>query len=137
MEGSARDALNVPSILLIITGAITVLLGLMGLVSPSGGNLASMMNGGDPNVARQMEQFKPMMDAAQRFGPISSIIGIGLGAFVIYGALQMRQAKGFGLSMGAAIAAMIPCFGCYCLGIPVGVWALVVMNKPEVKAQFT
>ena len=26
---------------------------------------------------------------------------------------------------------------CCLLGVPFGIWALVVLNKPEVKAQFT
>jgi hypothetical protein len=39
--------------------------------------------------------------------------------------------------MAASIIAIIPCFGpCCCLGIPVGIWALVVINKPEVKSAF-
>ena len=135
-SGNAKDAVNVPSILLIITGALNVLLSLMGLVSPRQ-DLSAMMGNGDPNVARQMEQFKPIMDAAQRVGPVTSLIGIAVGAFVIYGALQMRSLKGYGLAMGSAIVALIPCFGCYCVGIPVGIWALVVLSKADVKASFT
>ena len=36
----------------------------------------------------------------------------------------------------AAIIAMIPCHGCCILGLPFGIWALVVLSAPEVKAAF-
>jgi hypothetical protein len=42
----------------------------------------------------------------------------------------------FGLVMAAVIVAMLPCQCCCLLGLPFGIWALVVLNKPEVKSQF-
>lgn len=37
----------------------------------------------------------------------------------------------------AAILAMIPCVSpCCLLGLPLGIWALIVLLKPEVKAAF-
>jgi hypothetical protein len=37
-----------------------------------------------------------------------------------------------------SIVAMVPCLGpCCIVGIPIGIWALVVLMKPEVKAAFT
>jgi hypothetical protein len=43
------------------------------------------------------------------------------------------------VSFIASILAMIPCFtSCCCLvGLPIGIYALVVLNKPEVKSAFT
>jgi hypothetical protein len=39
--------------------------------------------------------------------------------------------------MTAAILALVPCTSPCCLaGIPAGIWALVVLAKPEVKAGF-
>jgi hypothetical protein len=49
----------------------------------------------------------------------------------------MQQLTSHGLAMAAAIIAMIPCFSpCCVLGLPFGIWALVVLSKPEVKSQF-
>lgn len=56
---------------------------------------------------------------------------------MLYGGLQMRQMKNHGVAMAAAIAACIPCFSCCCLPLPVGIWALVVLTKPEVKQAFS
>jgi predicted Zn finger-like uncharacterized protein len=36
----------------------------------------------------------------------------------------------------ACILAMIPCVNCCILGLPFGIWGLVVLNKPEVKDAF-
>jgi ABC-type proline/glycine betaine transport system permease subunit len=50
----------------------------------------------------------------------------------------MRQLKGRGLAIAGAILAMIPLFTCCCcvIGLPVGIWALVVLMNAEVKAAF-
>jgi hypothetical protein len=52
----------------------------------------------------------------------------------------MRNLKGWGMAMTAAVLSVIPlCFNsCCCLiAMPAGIWALVVLNKPEVKSSFT
>ena len=66
-----------------------------------------------------------------------TLFQIGCSAFVFYGALQMRAVRNYGICMAAAIAACIPCLSPCCLfGIPFGIWALVQLNKPEVRAGF-
>jgi hypothetical protein len=50
----------------------------------------------------------------------------------------MQKLSNHGLAMAAAIVAMIPCFSpCCLLGLPFGIWALVMLNKPEVRSQFS
>lgn len=70
-------------------------------------------------------------------GIIRSVIGILCCIVVFSGALQMRKLRSYGLAMVASIIALVPCFSPCCLiGIPIGIWALVVLNKPEVKPYF-
>jgi len=39
--------------------------------------------------------------------------------------------------VAASIIAMIPCVSpCCCLGLPFGIWALVVLARPAVKSAF-
>ena len=39
--------------------------------------------------------------------------------------------------MVAAVVALLPCVSPCCLvGLPIGIWALTTMNKPEVKDAF-
>ena len=70
-------------------------------------------------------------------GILFGIIAICVSGFVIFGAMKMKKLESYGLAMGASIVAMIPCISpCCVLGLPIGIWALVVLMKPEVKAAF-
>jgi hypothetical protein len=55
----------------------------------------------------------------------------------IVGGFAMRRLGSYGLSMTGAIISIIPCVtGCCFTGMPLGIWALVVLVRPEVKAGF-
>jgi hypothetical protein len=60
-----------------------------------------------------------------------------LNGFVLYGAIKMLRLQNHGMATVASVAAMLPCQCCCLFGLPFGIWALVVLNKPEVKLQFT
>lgn len=55
---------------------------------------------------------------------------------VMFGSMRMKQLKNYNLSIATSILAMIPCSGCCIVGLPVGIWALVVLLKPEIRAAF-
>ena len=132
-SGSAQDALNVPSILILVMAGLGILFGLFGLVSGGGTIPPQLLD--NPQFTPQMREMMTKFSGAGRFG---NIIGLALDGLMIYGALQMRQLKSFGLAMTSSILVMLPCAGCCCLlGLPVGIWALVTLNKPEVKSAFT
>ncbi len=68
--------------------------------------------------------------AAHTFALAASIL-------VFAGALKMKQLENYALAMLASIVAMIPCISPCCLiGLPIGIWSLVVLAKPEVKGAF-
>jgi hypothetical protein len=70
-------------------------------------------------------------------GVVSSIVCILMGGLILFGALQMKKLESYGLAMAASIIAMVPCFSPCCLiGLPIGIWAVVVLSKPEVKSAF-
>jgi hypothetical protein len=65
------------------------------------------------------------------------VIGLGIAVFLWIGASRMAALQGYNLSMAAAIVALVPCLSpCCVLTLPFGIWALVVLAKPEVKAAF-
>jgi hypothetical protein len=129
----AEQAVNGPAIALIVTAGLGIALGLLGLVL----TLAKMdaapdMPGMDPEFVRYFRIFA--------YGPVGisiKIVGIAVSVLILVGALRMQKLTNYGFAMTAAIIAMIPCFSpCCLLGLPFGIWALVVLSKPEVKSQF-
>jgi len=85
-------------------------------------------------IPSQMRAFMQEMQ-----GPLAGSISLVIAAvngFVLFGAIKMLRLQNFGLVMAAVIVAMLPCQCCCLLGLPFGIWALVIMNKPEVKSHF-
>jgi hypothetical protein len=63
-----------------------------------------------------------------------TILGFAITLLVVFGGVAMLKQKAWALALVASILTMIPCFGPCCgLGIPIGVWALIVLMKPEVR----
>lgn len=56
---------------------------------------------------------------------------------VVFGAWQMLRLSWYSLAVTGSILAMINIGECCCLlGLPVGIWSLVVLMRPEVRAAF-
>ena len=84
--------------------------------------------------------FQKIIVAAQ--GPLAianSIFELAVSVLILTGAIKMLSLRGYGFAFAAAILATVPCLTpCigYLLGVAFGIWALVVLNKPEVKTHF-
>jgi hypothetical protein len=71
-------------------------------------------------------------------GIINGFFALAMSILVLIGAVKMQSLRSYEFAYAAAILAMIPCLTpCCVLGLPFGIWALVVLNKPEVKSQFS
>jgi hypothetical protein len=131
---AARQQVSTPAILLMVTGGIGVAFALLGVVQSllgMGGLPPQVLN--DPNL----QELRPLLERTQSFGAVSNLFTLALSGVTFFGGLKMKNLENFGLSMAASIIALLPCFGpCCCIGIPVGIWSLVVLNKPEVKSAF-
>ncbi len=129
----APNPVNGPAIGLIITGGLNLVLSLA--------NAAIMAAGVGVNKLQGNLSGSPFekMDLAMRgtMGVIVCLIGFIGGALILAGGIKMRKMETYGLCMAASIVAMIPCVSACCLvGLPIGIWSLVVLSKPEVKAVF-
>lgn len=51
-------------------------------------------------------------------------------------AMRMRSLLGYGLAMAAAIMAILPIYFCWPLGVPVGIWVLIILSRPNVRGAF-
>lgn len=71
------------------------------------------------------------------FGIVQGVIGAVVAIVILNGASKMQKLTNHQFAFATAIIAMVPCVSpCCWLGLPFGIWALVVLNKPEVKSQF-
>ena len=135
---NAREAVNVPSILLMVVGGLGVLGALWGLVAPTNTAQLEQIFATNPDLEQYRDTIETLAGGA---GRAFNLIPLLLSGLVIFGGLKMRNLESRGLALAGAIAAMIPCLGpgcCICLptGIAAGIYALTVLNKPEVKAAF-
>ena len=125
----ARRALSVPSTLILVAAGLGILLNLLGLLGVSQDAMLEQMRDGQGPGEPDPEQFLTYMR-------IGYGIVILVEVFVIWGALQMRRARSFTASLAAAILACLPVGSCCLIGLPAGVWAIVVLNRREVKDAF-
>jgi hypothetical protein len=142
----ARSAASIPATLLIVTGVLALIVSVVGLIQlPSlPGKMDDMIAkiDADPNMPADQKTFMKdfftqVKDVAQ--GPVmpvayvASMICAGL---VILGGVKLMKLSGPVLPIVSSIFAMIPCTvgGCCLLGLPAGIWALIVINRPEVRA---
>jgi amino acid transporter len=136
--GNAREQVSVPAIMLMVAGGLGIAYALLSIVMAlMGGDaqqeqLNQMLS--DPNMP---EGLKSVVATSSRFGVIGPIIVLLANGFVLFGALKMKNLESHGLGMAASIIALIPCCPCGCIGIPIGIWSLIVLNKPEVKSAFS
>lgn len=85
---------------------------------------------------------RPIYDESQRLilRALQTLLILSLPAlaFSIYGALQMMNVKKHGFAVTSAIINIVFGFsGCLLISVPVGIWALIVLLKPEIKSAFT
>jgi hypothetical protein len=68
---------------------------------------------------------------------LMSIPTLAVYPLVILAGMRMRQLRNRGFAITGAVLAMSPFSPVVLLGLPVGVWALIVMADPAVRAAFT
>jgi len=130
-RAAAAAKVQGPAITLIVTAGLGFLYQLFSIVT-------SLTGKGMPDLSElppQLARYVTMMSGT--IGVVMSILAIGIGVLVLLGALKMRSLTSYGLALTSSILAMIPCLSpCCCVGLPAGIWALVVLNKADVKAAF-
>jgi hypothetical protein len=121
----AQDRVSAPATGLIVTGSLGLAVQILGAV----GTVLAVA-------------FQPMARNNAFVGEVGvrlalGMLGICLSVLVIFAGVKMKNLENYVLSMTGAIIAVIPCFSpCCFLGIPFGIWAIVVLVSPEVKAAF-
>jgi len=121
-----------PAVWLIITGSLNAALGLFCVV----GGLMQINNPANRPVA--VSEAERLGYYAGQFGAVFVfLLGLVSAPVIIYGAVKMFNGSSYGWAKAASILAIIPFTSCcFLIGAPIGIWALVVLSRPEVKMFF-
>ena len=132
----ATDLVRPVAIAVMITGGIGILMSLIGLIAHFAGlNRGQPIPPGFPPEYREM--FEAYIQFNQKFGWVFSALTLATSVVTLFGGIRLMALRSYGLVLAGVILGMVPCFsGCCCVGLPIGIWALVVLMKPEVKSQF-
>lgn len=72
-----------------------------------------------------------------RAGTIAGMVmGPLISAVMIFGGVKMKKLENRGMCIAASIIAMLPCSLCCVFNLPIGIWALIVLNDSVVKRHF-
>lgn len=131
LREAAEQRLKGPAIGLMVTGGLGVLGSLVSFAMHVFGS-KQVPPGLPPEFTRMIEMLNGPVGIA------SDILSLVVSGLIILGALKMMRLQSYGLAFAVSIMGMLPCLSpCCLLGLPFGIWALVVMSKPEVKSQFS
>jgi hypothetical protein len=120
-----------PAIALIVLGCIGVVLQLLG-IAINVLQIGIMQAGGRHGPGAPFE-----MMFSGGMGIVMAIVGVIVSVVIIIGGMKMKNLESYALAMAGAIIAMIPCVSpCCLLGLPFGIWALVVLNDEAVRSAF-
>ncbi len=130
MQNEILNKLKVPAIGLIVTGIINFLWGILSVIA----NIYLF-------ATKQSHFANPLQNNAEQLGVFIGIaitvLSLAVSPIIIYGAIQMLKGNKYGLAKISAILAIVPLTSCcFLAGIPLGIWALVVLNQPDMEMIF-
>jgi hypothetical protein len=120
----AASAVSTPAIILIVLGFLGLLYGIANIVVVFTGVGGGAFGQQPKNGAEQVGQV------------VGAILPIIWGSIVTLGGFKMKSLSGRGSAMLGAIFAMLPCNPCCLVGLPIGIWAIVTLNRDDVKRAF-
>ena len=132
------EKVQLPSIFLMVIAFLGILNNIGGLILGIVGSSRDLIDSlfrqnVDPEALKLLVE---MQDGPTLIA--SSIFGLFVSGIVLIGAFQMSRMRTFPLAVIASVAAMTPFYGCCCcLGLPVGIWSLVVLFNDDVKRAFS
>jgi hypothetical protein len=66
----------------------------------------------------------------------SILISLAPGIFTIFAALKMKRLEAYGLAVAAGILTIIASPAFFLIGLPIGIWALVILSQKDVRTAF-
>ena len=120
-----------PGLVILVVGVIHLLLGVFSVIAGDDFNRTML---------EWLQQHDPDLDVSSfptSRGLVFDALHLLIAVLTAAGGYMMMQGRSWGLALTAAILTMVPCLGPCCgLFLPVGIWAVIVLMKPEVKRAF-
>jgi hypothetical protein len=138
-QAPGAEAVKTPAIVLLIVGILGSLMNIYALIRTNAL--------GPEGLARQNEEiFRQIgwnvgpMDPQVQFQSalIVQVLVLLFALGTVLGAVSMLRLRWYGLAVTGSILAMLNFGECCCLlGLPVGIWSLIVLMRPEVRQSFS
>ena len=125
MQQDPAARVSAPAMALIVTGALNAVTTLVWMAFLAIFGVAAIS---DPAVREAL----PGVGVSA----VGSVIGLVLSAVMVYAGMQMRKLQSWGVCMAGTICAMLPCTSCCLLGLPIGIWVILVLIDGDVKRAF-
>lgn len=92
----------------------------------------------DAPAATPLPPYKKWVQQQALWGTIGSILSL-VGSFLVaIGGMKMRHLSGYGWAVIGSFMAILPCSNsCCCIGLPIGIWSLVILFGSDVRLAFT
>ena len=126
---AAQQMVSGPATFMMVLSIISIPFVLIGLVFSVLGGSAGFLDNLPPDLREQM-----MVQGGA--GVIQYSLSLIANIIILIGAIRMKRLQSYGLAMAASILSILFQCGCCCAGLGAGIWALVILSKPEVKAMF-
>ncbi len=129
-ERLVREQVYAPAMGLVVTGLVYAAFAAMGiLLHFAGASRFVFRRGMRPDI------WVGMMTGT--IGLLSNFLVLAVSALILYGAFKMQRLENHAMAVLASILALLPCTSpCCVLGLPLGIWALIVLYRPGVKEAF-
>jgi hypothetical protein len=128
----ALEKVSLPAIFLMIVGCLGLGMSVLNITIELMG-----LNNDNPFQFNKPNPNDPNAKAAENVGKvIGGVVQVVWSLIVFFGGVQMKGLKSRGYVFFSCIWAMLPCNLCCLLGLPFGIWGLVVVNDPVVRRGF-
>lgn len=133
-SSEASSLLTGPAIGLMVASGFSLLLGLIDLLGRllGFGLMAGAAAGRGVSAAQAAGQTVGVF-----LGGAFDVLSMVLPIIIIIGAVKMMKLQNYGLALTSCILGMVPLHCCCILGLPFGIWGIVMLNNPDVKDAFS